>query len=212
MYPPLRTRTRLRSLSPAALALAFLLPHPLAGQTLVPDEWEFTFRSGFGWAGALPDAMLGVGGFHMFGASKWGVLGSVMIPHDSDKRSPDYQDDLTIAGILQDFPEEKRIEVPPAREEWRLLNLAAVRAITPESAFFLGAGFAQKAVVREFGDSSEDPLTRSGFYYVQDEDLTGWHPNFVGGILLRGGSRIAFLAGFESAPAILSLGAFYVFR
>jgi len=192
--------------------VAFAIPTAADAQRLVGSDWEFSLGTGFGWAAAFPDAMLGAGVFHIFEGTKWGILAEAKIPHDSNKRSPDYQGDLTLEAVFADFPEEKRIEIPPAQEEWRLLNVALIRALTPESALYLGGGFAQKSVVREFGDNSEAPLTRSGFYFVEDGEETGWHPNVIGGVLLRGGDHIAFTAGFESAPLVLSLGIYYVIR
>lgn len=209
--PP--SRTLLRLIVAVATALPMFLSATFAeAQIRMAEDWEFAMGSGFGWAAVLPDAMLGVGGFHVFGGTRWGLIGSVTIPHDSNKRTPDFQDNLTIETVENDFPEEKRILIGSDQEEWRILNLGVLRAITPEAALYVGGGAAQKSVLREFGDNTDPPLTRSGFYYVQVEDESGWEPNVSFGVLMRGGERIAFSVGFESAPQILSAGVYFVFR
>jgi len=196
---------------PLLLSFALLVPLASQAQVAAPEgPARFGVQTGLGWAASMPDAMLGAGGFYMFGDRRWGLYADVKIPHDSDRRSPDFQGNLSLAQV-QEFEEQARIEVRSS-EEWRLLNLAVIRALSPQSTLFAGGGLARKSVIREFGDNTETPLTRTGFYFVEDENLSGWHPNFTFGMILRGGERVIFLSGFESATASFSLGILLVIR
>lgn len=147
----------------------------------------------------------------MMGEARWGWFAEVKIPHDSKRRSPDFQGDLTLARVLDEF--EPNARIPVGRyQEWHILNLALVRALSAESAIYLGGGMARKSVLQEFGDNSDPPLSRTGFYFVEDADESGWDPNLVAGVILRGGERVGFATGFETITQTITLGILIVIR
>ncbi len=186
-------------------------PLGASAQAQIDMQAPFGMQTAVGWAASIPDAILGAGAFHMFGAGRWGLFAEAKIPHDSKRRSPDFRGDLTLARVLEEFEPEARIPVR-RYEEWRVLNLSLVRSVSTQSALFLGGGLARKSELREFGDNTDPPLTRTGFYFVEDEDASGWHPNLVVGALLRGGERIGFSTGFELATQAITLGILIVLR
>jgi len=206
----------IRSAAPFAslvflLAALLSLPGAAAGQSGVDLDAPFGLRTALGWAGSLPDAILGAGGLQMMGDGRWGWFAEVKIPHDSKRRNPDFRSDLTVARVLEEFEPNARIAVG-RYEEWRLLNLSLVRALSSESAVYVGGGIARKSLLQEFGDNTDPPLTRTGFYFVEDTDESGWHPNFVAGVILRGGERVGFSTGFETITRTITLGILLVIR
>jgi hypothetical protein len=86
---------------------------------------------------------------------------------------------------------------------------------TPLLAVGIGAGAARESVILTYLDYAPDyglePLTPSGFVYVQDDARSGWKANLVAKVLIRAGNRVGWMAGFETAPRALSLGAFLAF-
>ena len=168
-------------------------------------------RNGVGWAVVLPDAFLGVGGFHLLGRSNWGAYADGKRTHSSRTSDKQYLKHLTVASVEAQLQSHRRREV--ARwEEWLFLNLALVRAITPQLALILGGGAAKKLTIQEYLDPTEERLTDSGFYYVRDDADSGWRPNAVVMALIQSTEQVGITAGFESSPKSLSLGAFLVFR
>ena len=85
--------------------------------------------------------------------------------------------------------------------------------VTPHFALLAGGGMARKLVIREYLDPSDSTeLSDRGIYFVDHGAESGWEPNAVFTALIRGGSSVAFSAGFELAPRSISMGIFYVFR
>jgi hypothetical protein len=194
-----------------AVALAVAAPSPGAAQLLPPEDLEFSMRGGLGWAGTVPDALLGAAFFYMLPGRRIGLYADAKIPHDSAKRSPLFQDDLTIAEVLEEFPIERRL--PAGRQdEWQIFHLGLVRPISEVAALVVGGGIAHRAVIQEYGDDGDPPLTPSGYYFVEDEAVSGWEGTLTVAAIFAGGESIAFSAGFELAPRSFSLGVFYLLR
>ena len=183
----------------------------LTALLLPGEDLGFPMRGGFGWAGTLPDALLGAAGFYMFQGNRWGVYVDAKIPHDSLKRSANFQGNLTIAQVESEFPANRRIPIFVV-EEWRLFNVGFVRPLTEETAIVLGGGVAHFSAVQEYSDEGEMPLTRSGFYFVEDELRSGWEPNLLVSAMFRVGTSIAFNAGFEWAPKSFTFALLYTFQ
>jgi hypothetical protein len=193
------------------LRLGLALPLGLLLAPLQGDAQIMT-RTGVGWVGAVPEALLGIGAFHYFGDSAWGVYADTKLTHDSRARDPDFESGLTVAELEQD---DSMRWIHPF-EDFLMFNLGLIRDISPEFAFVLAGGAARKRTIVEFAEVSfiegdPDPQI-SRILFVEDEEESGWEPNFAVNGLMRAGEQVLFSAGFELAPRAISLGIFVVFR
>jgi len=188
-------------------SLTLPLPLPLLGQ--VGGGWVPGMKMGAGWSGVVPEAVLGAGFFHFVGSSRIGVYGHAMMPHDSRVRDPYFESDLTVAEV-EALPSDQRIPIS-VREEFRVLGGGVMWAVSRESALGAGGGMVRRVVLREYGDDSDAPRNPSGFFWVEDEEETGWEPNWNLMALFRGGQNIAFTAGFDYQPRSITLGLYLLF-
>jgi len=194
---------------PLRLALALALGLCLAP---APGDAQIRTRSAFGWVGAVPEALLGVGGFHYFGDSPWGLYGDVKLAHDSRSRDPDFDSRLTAAELERD---ELMHRIHPF-EDLFMANLGVIRDISPDFAIVVAGGTARRRTIVEYAEFTyieEDPDPHiARILFVEDTDETGWEPNFAVNGMMRVGEQVVMSAGFEFAPRALSLGLFVVFR
>jgi len=208
-----------RSLQSAVLTVTLGFCFAAApGQAQAPpsDDLPFQMGTGVGWAFTLPGAFLGIGGFHIFEDTAWGVHAEAKMTHDSDKRRRNFQEDLTVAFLELNYPEIRR-DLIGERDEWLILNASIVRTITPELALMAGGGIARRSIMREYVDhlaqgEGMGELSDTGFYFVEDERNSGWEPNATVGALMRSSEHLAFTAGFEAASRSFILGAYLVLR
>jgi hypothetical protein len=187
------------------------LASSVAAQTRPARNFRTTMTTGVGYAGAVPDALAGVGAFRFLGGSGLGVFGDVKLTLPSLTRDGDYcppaLDDCSTAWVTS----ERNDQDLGITNEWIVANAGVLYALTPELAVMAGAGIARQKRYREFFHDESDPtarLTPTGGYYV-DEDA-GWTPQAVGGLLFRAGMRLAFRFGYETAPGGMSFGVYFV--
>jgi hypothetical protein len=203
----------LPSLLIAALALA-AGAGPLDAQTPRPARaFGSGMKYGIGYTAAVPEAVLGLGGFAFFGESRLGAFADFKITVPS-LSNDDFYCPAPIDPCTVDFVEANRNDNElQVIDEWMLFNGGVMYAVTPELAFLAGAGIVRKTVFREFFHDEQDPaerITPTGGYYVDDDEGSGWEPQFVGGVLFRAGPRLAFRIGYETAPGGMSVGAYIV--
>jgi len=203
-----------RAVLPGLLAWGALLPSAEGADAQGPpgSPTDSRLGTGVGWTVALPEAFLGLGFFHRFGASPWGVFVDGKLTNEGRKRDPNFHADRTVATIEAEIPSFRR-EFLADWDDWTLFSVGVLRAVTPHFAILVGGGAARKLVIREYLDPSESTeLSDRGVYFVEHEDESGVEPNAVLTALIRGGGSVAFSAGFELAPRSITVGAFYVFR
>lgn len=210
-------RSSHRTALPSVLIAAFVLAAavaPLDAQTPRPSRaFGSGMNYGIGYTAALPEAALGAGGFAFFGDSRLGVFADFKITVPSLSGDQFYCP-APVNPCTVDFVEANRNDAElQIIDEWMVFNGGAMYAITPELAVLLGAGIVEKTRFREFFHDEQDPaerITPTGGYYVDDEEGSGWEPQFVGGVLFRAGRRLAFRIGYETAPGGMSVGAYIV--
>jgi hypothetical protein len=96
-----------------------------------------------------------------------------------------------------------------ARESsWLTINGGLTRVLTPELAVYGGLGLVRRRAFEEYVDVAND-RGEHGYYWVEDEALSGNYLNVLGGALIRGGNRIMFQVGVELLPAGATLGVHY---
>lgn len=187
----------------------------LAGQTTgYRRDFDGGIRSGVGYTAVMPDAMVGVGAWHLFGSGRFGMFA------DAKTSFPDLRDDgdycpaeigsCTVADI-----EANRIEVKIRDvDQYLIFNVGAMITLGPELAFLLGVGPVRHARFREFSDLANDPgftITDDGTYWAPHESTPQWGTQAVLGLLMRLGSRIVVRFGYETSPGGMSAGGYWVF-
>jgi hypothetical protein len=186
---------------------------PLQAQTQPARAFGSGMRFGAGYAGAIPEALVGVGAITFFGDSRVGAFADwkMTLPSitNDDIYCPEGINPCTVAFVNGERNDQEVRIV----DEWLAFNAGVMYAITPEFAFMGGGGIVRQSTYREFFHSEADPaqrITETGGYYVDDEDEGGWVPQAVVGLLLRAGNRLAFRFGYETAPGGMSLGAYII--
>jgi hypothetical protein len=91
---------------------------------------------------------------------------------------------------------------------WLTVNGGLTRVVTPELALYGGLGYVRRRAFEEWVDL-EGERGEFGYYWVEDERLSGTYLNVLGGALIRGGNRIMFQVGGELLPAGITLGVHY---
>lgn len=198
-----------RRVLPPLLAVVLLA---VTGGSLAAQARNFGagMNTGIGYTAAFPDVHAGVGFWHFFGTSQFGVFADAKTTigtlRDEPTHCPAGIDPCTV-----DFVETQRNDLfIRDKDEFRIVNAGAMYAITPEFAFMLGAGAAQKRSIREYFDEEEQPITETGQFFVNHDPDLSTEIQAVVGMLIRAGNRLAFRFGYETAPGGMSLGAYFI--
>lgn len=195
-----------------AAAVASFTAAPLTAQNARPQrDFNAGLRTGVGYSGVMPDAILGIGAYHLF-RGPMGVFADLKataisgIRHD-DEYCPPAITQCTAGWVVS----ERNDQLVNDPREWLAFNAGIVYAFTPEFALLLGGGMARESRFREYFDDNVDPdlrVTFSGAYFVDDDVGPEWKPQAVGGVLLRAGRNLAFRVSYESAIGGLGVGAY----
>jgi hypothetical protein len=166
-------------------------------------------RFAVGYAATFPDVVAGVGVWYM-ATPRYGVFldGKMTVPslRDKDVYCPTALSPCTVAAV-----EAQRNDIVIRDEdEFIIVNLGGMYAITPEFMVLLGGGLARKRSVREYFDESDEPITPFGNYYVDHETEPSTELQLVGGMMIRAGNSLAFRFGYDTAPGGMSVGAYFI--
>jgi len=190
---------------------------PLSAQNNRPRrDFRDGMRTGIGYAGAMPDAIIGLGLFHFVGDRPIGLFADWKITalsgiREDDEYCPTGIAECTASWVLA----ERNDQHLDDRKEWRAFNAGIAYALTPDFAVLLGGGLARETRFQQFFDNNTDQvqrLTDSGAYYVDDDIAPAWTGQAVLGVLLRAGRSLAFRVGYETAIGGLGLGAYFRLR
>ena len=213
MTLPLQTVNRCAAL--LAILVALLVNAQLEAQTPLPArDFRTGMRTGVGYTGAMPDALFGVGVFHLVADRPIGVFADWKMTTFSGIRNDDEYCPSTFAECTNLWVLEQRNDqhVGDARE-WLAFNAGIVYALTREFSILLGGGLARETLFQQYFDDNEDQVQRvtdSGSYYVDDDLPPEWKAQAVGGFLVRAGRSLAFRIGYETAIGGLGFGAYFV--
>jgi hypothetical protein len=188
----------------AVLLCSLASSRPLHAQRAV----DFAHSPGWlaGYVVNAPQQMLGVGAFAIPSAShRWGVYADAKFRLDSPgRRTLDRDRSPAEAEALGDthFKDDAA---------WTSVNLAVVRGFTSDLAAYVGGGVSWRTLYVQYLD---DTMERGelGQYWVIDDDFTGAHPNFLGGVFFRATPRVVFQFGGEAAPVGVTVGVHVLLR
>lgn len=92
--------------------------------------------------------------------------------------------------------------------EYRSLNIALLRPMTPELMIYAGAGLTRRTVYVEYLDEERE-RGRYGVYWVEDTDAAAEGVNALAGAFFRIGRNMSLQFGFETQPGGVTVGAAY---
>jgi hypothetical protein len=195
MIPHLR-RTTLFVVALASAALT--MPVALEAQNpMVP-------RLGIGYVANAPHEMVGGTVWaRLPGLGAWGLY--VDAKFDPSNRAGDefFVEGLTPAEIAVQYPNDEEVD---EEEEWMSFNGAILRAVTPELILYAGAGYSTRENYRRYLDVTTQ-RGQFGFYWVEDDTLSGNDVNVMGGALIRISGKLLLQFGGELAPKGFTVGA-----
>lgn len=176
-----------------------------------------------GYAGVLPDALLGVGVLHRLGGRSFGLFADFKETPSSVLSDRDY----CPAGARPPVVSSCTIDAVQARwndiplrdiAEYRIFNVGVFHAVSPELALMVGGGFVRPWLIREFSENidrttGEEPrVSEFGAYFVPLDEDPAWTTQVVLGALFRAGPRLLLRIGYETAPGGMSVGGYFVLR
>jgi hypothetical protein len=216
----------LASCALSALLLAMGLSGPVAveAQMTTPGaHLQDGIHTAVGYAGVLPDVLLGGGLLHRLGNRPFGFFADYKQSSTNLAAERDY----CPAGARPPVVSACTIDAVQARwndiplrdvNEYKIVNVGAFYAVSPELALMVGGGLVRPTIIREFSENidreaDEEPrVSEFGRYYVPFEEDPAWTTQVVVGALFRAGPRLVFRIGYESAPGGMSVGGYLVVR
>ncbi len=198
----------------ASLSLLLLSGAGLLGQAAPQRTFEIGMRTGVGYTGAIPDAAVGVGVWHLFGSGRFGVFADAKTTFPSKRDNGDYCPEELTSCTVPDIEAERIDIVLRDVDEYLLFNLGGLITVSPEIAFLLGAGPVRHSRIREYFDGATGAdylITDDGSYYAPHVPASSWTAQFVVGTLIRLGNRLVVRFGYERGPGGISFGGYWVF-
>lgn len=178
---------------------------PLHAQAPPPDLRTQAY-AGIGFTLNIPKVYTGLGAFRMFSGTGWGVYVdgkySLSSPADGEHFFPDETPSDAFGRNDQRIRDE---------DVYRTVNAGVVRAMHPEIAVYLGAGYTQRENFKQFQnieDGQPGMGDLGGYYWLEDGGESRGGVNVQGGILLQGGRSLFFQLGGELFPLGAQAGVF----
>jgi hypothetical protein len=189
---------------PLALVLAATLAQAAAAgaqQTANPLP-----RVGVGFVASAPHEYLGVS-VHAVSGRVLGGLG-VYVDAKMGTESPRDEEGFNPDLTAQEVDDLYGDQIFSTRSDWRSVNVALVRPVLRELMVYLGAGYSEETVYREYLDP-EGERGVLGFYWVEDPDASGPEVNLLGGAMFGISSNVYIQFGVETKPRGVTVGASY---
>jgi hypothetical protein len=188
----------------ATVVLAFPAGAQIGVPTPRPAETES--RIGVGYSANVPNQFAGVSGHYLGRAlGGFGIYVDAKFDLESPRDDPGWTDTLTARDV-----EDRIGDRLFARDgSWTSVNVALMRSFGPQTAVYLGAGYADGTEFRQY----EDETGERGFfgtYWVLDEEASRARLNVLGGVFLQMGRNFAAQFGAESAPGGFTVGLSYL--
>jgi hypothetical protein len=197
------------SILTAAVVGMLAMPAAPADAQQFQNDLMTGMQTGFGYAGAFPDLLLGVGAFHIFRPGGFGVMVDFKMNHESITGDPTFDDRFT-SSQAGDFLEVGEYERTRVLEEWMIVNFGLVRPLTEELGLFAGVGAAYREVYDEYSSFPDLDSPASDIVVVENDTDTGWTTNPFGGAFLRLGQNVLVRMGYEVEPQQLGVGVYWV--
>lgn len=166
-----------------------------------PGFGEVSYWTG-GYVVNAPTQLMGFGtAFIPVRFGGWGIYADAKFTLESPADDRSFDPSLTPQEATSVLGDEHRAE----DSEWTTVNLALVRSITSDFALYAGGGYSNDTRFQEYFDSDRE-RGRGGYYWVEDDRLSGARLNVLGGAFLRFGRRLVFQLGAESSPPGFTTG------
>jgi hypothetical protein len=162
---------------------------------------------GFGYVSNAPDMLVGATLWTVIpGLQGWGLyLDAKMDPEDPVGDGFLYGG-LTAVEAEQQWPNDLKYI---SNSRWRGFNVAITKALTDEMVLYLGGGYAEETVYKQYKDSQENRGIL-GWYWVEDPDASRTGVNVLVGGFLRIAKSVRIQFGGETRPAGFTVGLSYV--
>lgn len=178
---------------------------PASAQVPAPDLRTQSYM-GLGYTVNIPNVYSGISAFRMFGGSGWGVYVDAKYTFDSPGDDEFFYPDETTGNAAARNDQRIRDE-----DVFRTVAGGVVRALHPEIAVYLGAGYTQQESFKEFqniGEEGPELGDRGGYYWLEDTAESRSGINMQGGVFLQAGRSLFFQLGGELFPLGAQLGVF----
>jgi hypothetical protein len=168
---------------------------------------QWTPRVGVGYVANAPNQFVG-GSIHVLTglAGGLGLYVDAKVTRPSAADRDNFEPDWTAQFVDDNFGDFSFGD----ESEYRSINVALMRPVTPELVAYAGAGFTRRSVYVEYLDEQRERGTR-GFYWVEDPDAEDEGLNVLVGAFFRIASRVSLQFGVETAPVGATIGASYAF-
>jgi hypothetical protein len=131
----------------------------------------------------------------------WGLYADVKLDVESPADDEGFIDSLTVEDVENDLGDA----VFGQDGSWNSVNVAVVRAISPELAVYAGGGVGMRKEYRQYFDDDAE-LGISGLYWVEDAEVSGTYLNGMAGVMLRLTSAVTAQFGAEMSPPGFTVG------
>lgn len=168
-------------------------------------EAQWGPRIGVGYVASAPHQYLGLSA-HVL-TRQLGGLGlyvDAKMSHSTPSDRENFESDWNAQYVDDNFG-----DLPFGGDsEYRSVNAALMRPVTPELILYAGAGITERTSYVEYLDENEE-RGRNGFYWVEDDDAGATGLNLLAGAFFRIGRNVSLQFGLESEPRGATVGASY---
>lgn len=186
----------------AVLLLLAIAVAPAQAQTGQPD-FSTQRRVMLGYVANAPNIFYGAGAM-VLNPSYLGFFADVRLTRDSPGDRSNFVPGLTPTEAVATFGDFRS----GTEDQWLAVNAGVTRVMTPELAIYVGAGYSSRDAFVEYFDET-GARGELGYYWVQDDELSGPGVNLLGGLVFRAGSNLAIQLGAELRPLGATLGIYY---
>lgn len=156
-----------------------------------------------GYVISAPNTFYG-GGVAFLNPTFFGLYADFKISGASPSGRSNFQADWTPDDALNEFGDFIYAE----EDEWRVFNAGITRVVGPELALYAGGGVGQRRSYINFEDINGE-RGEFGYYWVEDEELSGTYFNAIAGVFFRAGRNLTFQFGAEAQPRGMTVGVHY---
>mgnify|MGYP004501797231 CR=1 FL=1 len=164
-------------------------------------------RIGIGYVANIPNQMVGVTG-HFVSPTLLGGLG-LYVDAKLDNSSPEDEEGFIPDLTAEQVAETRNDVIFQQAGSWQTVNVALMKPVTSQLVAYAGAGVSKVTEYNEYFDEARE-MGRLGFYWVEDEERSGTHANFMGGVFFQLGESFAVQMGGETRPAGFTMGLTYL--
>lgn len=193
-----------RTLSTAAGAALALF---LAVGSVQAQDGPSTGLLGVGYVSNAPDMLVGATLWTVIpGLHGWGLYVDAKMDPEDPVGGGFLYGGLTADQAEQQWPNDLKFI---SNSRWRGFNVAITKALTDEMVVYVGSGYAEETVYKQYKDSQENRGIL-GWYWVEDPDASRTGVNILVGGFLRIAKSVRIQFGGETRPAGFTVGLSYV--